>query len=336
MNRNTFLVFLMVMILPEICFGFNGFFSKKESEELIGVDAEKSVSAKDYLPLEDQISVLFENLSAGATVAFVGVKDNNGEKTRFSNEISQVIEPKIVKKGVNVGITFIERNDLDLILDEWKLDMSGLVGNGDQGARALIGADMIIVGKTSHKRPYSHVSLKLTNLADGKILSVVDGWEKTDYEKPEDEIKGNVSSSPVGAADTRQINYASSPDGSLSLWTSEKSYTIGDNLVIFFEVTKPMYVKIFDATPDGEITAIFPNPYQPDNYCQPGIKYQIPPPGAPFSLEVTGPTGVDRLKAVASTTQVELGAQIKTRGVKFTKQLVESSSTRTNISFSIQ
>jgi len=158
---------------------------------------------------------------------------------------------------------------------------------------------------------------QLTQLNDGQILSVVEGWEETgDYDISI--MTPDSSGTKPAKHELSQQNLSTSEDGALSLWTNHKEYEIGANLKILFKVTKPMFVKIFDVTPDGEITTIFPNSYQPDNYCLPDKTYQLPSFDAPYSIEVTGPSGVDRIKAVASTNRIDSDNNIKTRGTKLT------------------
>ncbi len=53
-------------------------------------------------------------------------------KTKLANEIRRRIEPVVINRGMALGFRFLERRDLMLILEEWKLDMAGLV-QGDAG-----------------------------------------------------------------------------------------------------------------------------------------------------------------------------------------------------------
>jgi hypothetical protein len=86
---------------------------------------------------------------------------------------------------------------------------------------------------------------------------------------------------------------------SITLTTNQPQFSIDDYLVISFTVDKPMYVRLVTVNSEGKISNLFPNPYQPDNYVQPGRQYQIPPKNAEFTLKVRGPAGTDKIRAIA-------------------------------------
>jgi len=92
--------------------------------------------------------------------------------------------------------------------------------------------------------------------------------------------------------------------GKILLSTNRKEYAIGEKLVISFSVDKPMYVRLVTVNSEGKVTNLFPNPYQPDNFVQPGKDYQIPPANAQFSLTIRGPVGIDKIRAIAGVNPV--------------------------------
>ena len=141
---------------------------------------------------------------------------------------------------------------------------------------------------------------------------------------------------PLPAAPASHANETTSEDGYLHFWTDRTAYKIGESLTVFFEVKKPLHVQILDVTPDGEVTTLFPNPEQKETFCQPGIVYQVPPPNASFAFEVTGPAGVDRLKALASPTPIALPAETQVRGIKLTQKLTQAAKTRASLSTRIE
>ena len=93
-------------------------------------------------------------------------------------------------------------------------------------------------------------------------------------------------------------------DGRLSLWTSKPDYNIGEKMIVSFSVDKPMFVRLVVINSSGEISTLFPNVYQSDNYCKPGVSYQVPPQTAEFSLDIGGPSGTDKIRAIASSRPV--------------------------------
>ena len=273
---------------------------------------------------------LLSKIPPGKRVAVAEFTASNQVKDRLSAEIYQLMEPLAMRIGKEKGLQFVERRDLKLIIDEWKLSMSGIT-DGDAGARSLLDADYLLIGKVGLQDGQVRCSLKLTNLQNGEVVGLATAWRKAEPVY----YKWAAQAEAAQAPRTTATNQATSRDNLLQLWTDAPGYEIGERMTIFFTVSKPLYVKIIDVTPAGEVMTIFPNPYQPDNHCKPGIRYQIPPPDADFALEVTPPTGTDRIKAVASEKPLPIQPEIRTRGIRFTRELIKSSPTRANIAFRI-
>jgi hypothetical protein len=105
--------------------------------------------------------------------------------------------------------------------------------------------------------------------------------------------------------------------GRLILSTDKSAYRIGEALKINFSVTEPMYVRIVVINSKGKIDTVFPNVYQSDNYCLPGKNYSVPSSQADFTLDIGGPAGTDKLRAVASTKPIPAGAMYFTADGQF-------------------
>lgn len=88
--------------------------------------------------------------------------------------------------------------------------------------------------------------------------------------------------------------------GEVKVWLEKQAFKIGEPMEIFFEVTKPMFVRIVTINSAGQLSTLFPNPYQNDNFVRPGKTYRIPPADAPVNLTVGAPAGTDKIRAVAS------------------------------------
>lgn len=101
--------------------------------------------------------------------------------------------------------------------------------------------------------------------------------------------------------DLQQVQY---DEGTLTLWTDKNVYAIGDQMNISFSVDKPMFVRLVVINSKGEVSTLFPNVYQSDNYCKPGVVYQIPPKQGNFTLDISGPVGTDKIRAVASSNPI--------------------------------
>jgi hypothetical protein len=92
------------------------------------------------------------------------------------------------------------------------------------------------------------------------------------------------------------------PDYALELSLNKNRFKIGDQLTLKFTVKEALYVNIAVINSLGDVTMIYPNPYQKNNYSVPGVTYQIPPQGGKTTLDISGPTGTEHVVAIASDT----------------------------------
>ena len=86
----------------------------------------------------------------------------------------------------------------------------------------------------------------------------------------------------------------------LELWTDRGgAYRIGDPIELSVRVSRDAYVTIYNITAHDEIIQVFPNPYDRDPFVKAGETLTLPRSG--YTLTVYGPTGTDRVIAIAST-----------------------------------
>jgi len=84
---------------------------------------------------------------------------------------------------------------------------------------------------------------------------------------------------------------------SVSIWTDKPTYVIGENAVIYFNVSQPAYVYIYDIQPDGIVRLIFPNAYSQNNFVGAGTHTL---PDGMYRFTVAPPTGTEQLQLIAS------------------------------------
>lgn len=85
------------------------------------------------------------------------------------------------------------------------------------------------------------------------------------------------------------------------------SYQIGEGITISTTVTEDAYVYLFNVRSDGEVVQILPNELDQEgrnNFLRAGQTKTFPPPGANYSFVIDGPTGLDKVIAVASRDQL--------------------------------
>ena len=88
----------------------------------------------------------------------------------------------------------------------------------------------------------------------------------------------------------------------VKIWTEKTEYQIGDPIKFFVKAEQPCYLVLFDVSPNGDTTVIFPNADSKNNFLVENVTYQIPPKDSGVQFKVQGPTGLERFKAVVSLT----------------------------------
>ncbi len=99
------------------------------------------------------------------------------------------------------------------------------------------------------------------------------------------------------------------PDLDVYVWPDrgvDGVYYAGDEIRIFFEVTRDCYVVLYDIDTRGRLHVLFPfDPWQ-DNFVQAGRVYELPGDWDDFSLTVDGPSGDEYIQAIASPYPLDL------------------------------
>jgi hypothetical protein len=86
------------------------------------------------------------------------------------------------------------------------------------------------------------------------------------------------------------------------------SYQVGESISVGVRVSQAAYVYVFNVRSTGEVQQILPNRYDADgqnNYLQAGETKYFPPRGARYTFTIDGPNGLDKIIAVASSTQLD-------------------------------
>ena len=115
-------------------------------------------------------------------------------------------------------------------------------------------------------------------------------------------LLGNIFS-PVLAQDDRKpsskIAIRPVPDFKIEVWVDKgcgESYTIGENITIYFKSNKDCYLTLLDYSPGGGVRLLFPNRYQKNNFLEANKVHTIPP-----GFVVTLPAGKEMIRAIATT-----------------------------------
>lgn len=89
------------------------------------------------------------------------------------------------------------------------------------------------------------------------------------------------------------------PGLSASIWTDKPQYRIDETARVYFHISAPAYVYIFDIDPTGRVERIFPNGFSPNPYRPAGT--HVLPDQPTYQFRVAPPTGTETLQLVAST-----------------------------------
>jgi len=90
------------------------------------------------------------------------------------------------------------------------------------------------------------------------------------------------------------------------VWTDKKEYEVKEKIIFYIKSQKNSYLTMLDVSPNGNITVIFPNKFHRDNFIESGVTYQVPSPHYGFEFSVTGPAGLERIKAIVTLNKVSL------------------------------
>ena len=107
----------------------------------------------------------------------------------------------------------------------------------------------------------------------------------------------------------------------IELWTAKKAegirdardikilarrYRIGDRIVVYFRADRACYLTLFNIGTSGKLTILFPNYLFQNNFITANKIYAIPGEEYRFEYELSGPVGVEKIKAIATTSKANL------------------------------
>lgn len=97
------------------------------------------------------------------------------------------------------------------------------------------------------------------------------------------------------------INPSPKSDLQVRLWadkgTSDPTYRVGEKVQLYFEVNQNAYITIYDINANGDITKLFPNHQQPNDYVRRNRVYRVPDG---YEIYAAPPTGEETLLIVAT------------------------------------
>lgn len=94
------------------------------------------------------------------------------------------------------------------------------------------------------------------------------------------------------------------PPFTIEVKADKEVYHIGEMVIFAVRASQSCYLTLYDISTKGEVTQIFPNRYAQDNWIQGGTVYRIPDKQDSFDFEITGPPGMERVRAIGTLENV--------------------------------
>lgn len=171
------------------------------------------------------------------------------------------------------------------------------------GADALLaGADAVLEGVYLRGGDTLNLSLTMKDLK-GKVLANAEenipiGIIPFGLDNDEAETLARI-------ADTEHEN-----SGAVRISTvkggSYQVFREGETVSFTIQVTRPLYVYVYDINPNGEVSLLYPRAGEPEQPKQPGVIYTLPEEGDSWEIKVEAPFGKDAVKLFASDRRLPL------------------------------
>jgi hypothetical protein len=168
------------------------------------------------------------------------------------------------------------------------------------------GAEILFDGE--HRGRASAGTMVLRDVLVGKhtILARAEGClpETRAIELYEDRaISVKLPSDPLTQiADLKQHK----PSFNIEIWTDKKRYRVGEEIRFYFRSDRDCYLTLIDYETNGNVKVLFPNRYYRDNFIRGSKIYVIPGREYGFKLTIEPPSGIERLKAIATAEALSL------------------------------
>ncbi|MBI4424133.1 MAG: DUF4384 domain-containing protein, partial [Elusimicrobia bacterium] len=234
----------------------------------------------------------------GQKLAVAGFADSDKRLTALSGLLADSVELELVSRAGKGGYRLMDRRNLSELADEWKLGVNGLLDDESAvQAGRLLGAEVLCVGKYSILGRKLLIRATLIGAEKGEILAAASSELTLDDDLRDYAARPAASAAPAAAGPPAA---ASTGPLRVELWTEKAEYGYGEKLVVHARANQDCYLTLIEVSPQGKPTVIFPNHYAPGNAVKAGVTYTIPDPAAGFEFEVSPPSGVELLRAIAS------------------------------------
>lgn len=87
---------------------------------------------------------------------------------------------------------------------------------------------------------------------------------------------------------------------------SGETFKVGDKINIKFKSSKDCYLTLLNIGTSGKLTILYPNTLHQDNFIEGGKLFEIPGDEYGFEYQLSGPAGIEKLKAIVTESKINL------------------------------
>jgi len=87
---------------------------------------------------------------------------------------------------------------------------------------------------------------------------------------------------------------------------SGETFKIGDKINIKFKSSMDCYLTLLNIGTSGKLTILYPNTLHQDNFIEGGKLFEIPGNEYGFEYQLSGPAGIEKLKAIVTESKINL------------------------------
>ena len=141
----------------------------------------------------------------------------------------------------------------------------------------------------------------------GGALVLAAALAAADGARAQDARNLTVEQTAFDAVQTPAASSAANPLGVVA-WVDhpDNTYGYGERVRLFVQTNKDAWVTVLNVGPDGAVAVLFPNRHQGDNRVRANTVTEVPDPAARARIEVSGATGTELIKVIASSRPVPL------------------------------
>lgn len=136
----------------------------------------------------------------------------------------------------------------------------------------------------------------INNLLGNKMKKIV----HTDISASDDNLKVDLWAEKV----SKDVNL--SRDINVVPVKSGETFKVGDKINVKFKSSKDCYLTLLNIGTSGKLTFLYPNTLYKDNFIEGGKLFEIPGDEYGFEYQLSGPAGIEKLKAIVTESKINL------------------------------